>query len=157
MRCSGRAAIRRRLPPPLFKKGILKLEDLTPGTELRGKVLNVVDFGVFLDIGLKESGLVHISQLSPKFIRSPHDVVTVGQIVTAWVLLRSMMIAHIVDDGAANIIVAMFLSSASFSVCSSRLADSPSGSGSASNSSICSRSAGIASIATVRLTSIISR
>jgi uncharacterized protein len=74
------------LPPPLFKKGILKLEDLTPGTELRGKVLNVVDFGVFVDIGLKESGLVHISQLSPKFIRSPHDVVTVGQVVTAWVL-----------------------------------------------------------------------
>jgi uncharacterized protein len=77
---------REDLTPPLFKKGILKLEDLTPGIELRGKVLNVVDFGVFLDIGLKESGLVHISQLSPKFIRSPHDVVTVGQIVTAWVL-----------------------------------------------------------------------
>jgi uncharacterized protein len=77
---------REELPPPLFKKGILKLEDLTPGVELRGKVLNVVDFGVFLDIGLKESGLVHISQLSPKFIRSPHDVVTVGQVVTAWVI-----------------------------------------------------------------------
>jgi uncharacterized protein len=77
---------REELPPPLFKKGILKLEDLKPGIELRGKVLNVVDFGVFLDIGLKESGLVHISQLSSKFIRSPHDLVTVGQIVTAWVL-----------------------------------------------------------------------
>jgi uncharacterized protein len=77
---------REELQPPLFKKGILKLDDLKPGTELRGKVLNVVDFGVFLDIGLKESGLVHISQLSPKFIRSPHDVATVGQIVTAWVL-----------------------------------------------------------------------
>jgi uncharacterized protein len=77
---------REDLAPPLFKKGILKLEDLKAGTELHGKVLNVVDFGVFLDIGLKESGLVHISQLSTKFIRSPHDVVTVGQIVKAWVL-----------------------------------------------------------------------
>jgi len=54
--------------------------------ELRGKVLNVVDFGAFVDVGLKESGLVHISQLSTKFIRSPHDLVTVGQVVTVWVL-----------------------------------------------------------------------
>lgn len=77
---------REDLTPPLLKKGVMKLEDLTPGTEVRGKVLNVVDFGVFVDIGLKESGLVHISQLSTKFIRSPHDVVAVGQIVTAWVL-----------------------------------------------------------------------
>jgi uncharacterized protein len=73
-------------PPPIFKQGVQKLEDLTPGKELRGKVLNVVDFGAFVDIGLKDSGLVHVSQLSTRFIRSPHDAVTVGQVVTVWVL-----------------------------------------------------------------------
>jgi uncharacterized protein len=77
---------REDLPPPIFKKGVLKLEDLKPGMELRGKVLNVVDFGAFVDIGLKDSGLVHISQLSTKFIRSPHEVATVGQVVTVWVM-----------------------------------------------------------------------
>src|SRR5262249_33570231 len=55
---------REDLPKPIFKKGILKLEDLTPGMELKGTVLNVVDFGAFVDIGLKDSGLVHISQLA---------------------------------------------------------------------------------------------
>jgi uncharacterized protein len=77
---------REDLPPPIFKRGILKLEDLKPGMELRGQVLNVVDFGAFVDIGLKDSGLVHISQLSTRFIRSPHDVVAVGQVVTVWVM-----------------------------------------------------------------------
>ncbi len=77
---------REDLPPPIFKKGVLKLEDLQPGMELHGTVLNVVDFGAFVDIGLKDSGLVHISQLSTRYIRSPHDVVSVGQVVTAWVM-----------------------------------------------------------------------
>ncbi len=77
---------REDLPPPIFKKDILKLEDLTPGMELTGTVLNVVDFGAFVDIGLKDSGLVHISQLSRKFVRDPHDVVAVGDIVRVWVL-----------------------------------------------------------------------
>lgn len=73
------------LPKPAFRKGILKLEDLQPGMELTGTILNVVDFGAFVDIGLKDSGLVHISQLANRFIRSPHEVVSVGDIVSVWV------------------------------------------------------------------------
>ncbi|MBD3675881.1 MAG: RNA-binding transcriptional accessory protein [Planctomycetaceae bacterium] len=71
---------------PTFKKGILKLEDLHAGMELTGTVLNVVDFGVFVDIGLKDSGLVHISQMSTGFVKSPHEVVGVGDSITVWVL-----------------------------------------------------------------------
>ncbi|MDX2037268.1 MAG: Tex-like N-terminal domain-containing protein [Isosphaeraceae bacterium] len=71
---------------PIFKKGVLKLEDLSAGMELKGTVLNVVDFGAFIDIGLKDSGLVHISQLANRYIKSPHDVVSVGDVVTAWVI-----------------------------------------------------------------------
>jgi transcriptional accessory protein Tex/SPT6 len=74
------------LPPPIFKKGILKLEDLQPGMELKGTVLNVVDFGAFIDIGLKEGGLAHISQMANRYIKSPHEVVAVGDVVTVWVL-----------------------------------------------------------------------
>lgn len=77
---------REDLPKPIFRTGILRIEDLTPGLLLRGTVLNVVDFGVFVDIGLKDSGLVHISELADQFIRSPHDVVAVGDVVTTWVL-----------------------------------------------------------------------
>ena len=74
------------LPKPIFKKGVLKLEDLSAGMELKGTVLNVVDFGAFVDIGLKDSGLVHISQLANRYIKSPHDVVSVGDVVTVWVM-----------------------------------------------------------------------
>jgi uncharacterized protein len=77
---------REDLPKPFFKKGVLKLEDLEVGMELLGSVLNVVDFGAFVDIGLHDSGLVHVSQLSSRFVRDPHDVVSVGQIVKVWVL-----------------------------------------------------------------------
>jgi uncharacterized protein len=77
---------REDLPKPIFKKGILKLEDLQPGMELKGTVLNVVDFGAFVDVGLKDSGLVHISQLANRYIRSPYDVVAVGDVVTVWVI-----------------------------------------------------------------------
>ncbi|HEV3083984.1 MAG TPA: Tex-like N-terminal domain-containing protein [Gemmataceae bacterium] len=77
---------REDLPPPIFKKGILKLEDLQPGMELKGTVLNVVDFGAFVDIGLKDSGLVHISQMANRYIKNPYDVVAVGDVVTVWVL-----------------------------------------------------------------------
>jgi transcriptional accessory protein Tex/SPT6 len=77
---------REDLPLPVFKKGILKLDDLQPGMELRGTVLNVVDFGIFVDIGLKDSGLVHISQIANRFIKNPYDVVAVGDIVNVWVL-----------------------------------------------------------------------
>ncbi len=74
------------MPPPIFKKGILKLEDLQQGMELKGTVLNVVDFGAFVDVGLKDSGLVHISQMANKYIKSPYDVVSVNDIVTVWVM-----------------------------------------------------------------------
>jgi uncharacterized protein len=77
---------REDLPKPFFKKGVLKLEDLEVGMELMGSVLNVVDFGAFVDIGLHDSGMVHISQLSSRYVRDPHEVVTVGQIVKVWVL-----------------------------------------------------------------------
>jgi uncharacterized protein len=77
---------REDLPEPIFKRGILKLDDLATGMELTGCVLNVVDFGAFVDIGLHDSGLVHISHLANKFIRDPHDVVAVGDIVKVWVL-----------------------------------------------------------------------
>jgi uncharacterized protein len=77
---------REDLPPPVFKKGVLKLEDLQAGMELKGTVLNVVDFGAFVDIGLKDSGLVHISQMANRYVKSPYDVVSVGDVVTVWVL-----------------------------------------------------------------------
>lgn len=76
---------REELPPPVFKHGVLKMEDLTPGMELSGTVLNVVDFGAFVDIGLHDSGLVHVSQMANRFIRDPHEVVAVGDVVKVWV------------------------------------------------------------------------
>ncbi len=77
---------REDVPPPIFKKGVLKLEDISPGMELKGTVLNVVPFGVFVDIGLKESGLVHISQMANRYIKSPYDVVSVGDVIAVWVM-----------------------------------------------------------------------
>jgi protein Tex len=77
---------REDLPPPIFKHGVLKLEDLEPGMELAGTVLNVVDFGCFVDIGMHDSGLVHVSHLADRYIRDPHEVVTVGDVVKVWVL-----------------------------------------------------------------------
>ena len=77
---------REDLPPPVFKQGVLKLEDLAAGMELTGTVLNVVDFGAFVDIGMHDSGLVHVSQLADRFVRDPHDVIAVGDVVKVWVL-----------------------------------------------------------------------
>ena len=76
---------REDLPPPIFRKGIVKLDDLAEGMQLIGTVLNVVDFGAFVDIGLSDSGLVHVSQLANQYIRDPHDVVSVGDNVKVWV------------------------------------------------------------------------
>lgn len=73
-------------PQPLLKSDLLKLEDLQTGMELQGTVRNVVDFGAFIDCGIKEAGLVHISKLSDKFIKHPLEVVKVGQIVKVWVV-----------------------------------------------------------------------
>lgn len=77
---------REELPPPIFRTDVLKIEDLTPGMELHGTVRNVIDFGAFVDIGIKNDGLVHISQLSDRFVKHPMDVVSVGDNVTVWVL-----------------------------------------------------------------------
>jgi len=77
---------RDELPPPIFSTDVLKIEDLKPGMELKGTVRNVIDFGAFVDIGLKNDGLVHISQLSDRYVKHPMDVVSVGDIVTVWVL-----------------------------------------------------------------------
>jgi protein Tex len=76
---------REDLPPPIFRKDVVKFEHLQQGMELRGTVLNVVDFGAFVDVGLSDSGLVHISQLSAGYVRDPHDVVAVGDQVRVWV------------------------------------------------------------------------
>ena len=76
---------RDELPRPLLKKDVLKLEDLKAGMELQGTVRNVVDFGAFVDIGVKQDGLVHISKLSKRFVKHPLDVVSVGDVVTVWV------------------------------------------------------------------------
>ena len=76
---------RNDLPSPIFKKGILRLVDLREGMELKGTVLNVVDFGAFVDIGLKDSSLVHISQFSNDYVKHSHDVVSVGSVITVWV------------------------------------------------------------------------
>ncbi|MBK3494506.1 RNA-binding transcriptional accessory protein [Viridibacillus sp. YIM B01967] len=72
-------------PQPLLKKDILKMEDLQPGMEMQGTVRNVVDFGAFVDIGVKQDGLVHISKLKSGFVKHPLDVVALGDIVTVWV------------------------------------------------------------------------
>ncbi|ALC92995.1 hypothetical protein AM500_24480 [Bacillus sp. FJAT-18017] len=76
---------RDEMDAPLLKKDVLKLEDLKPGMELQGTVRNVVDFGAFVDIGVKQDGLVHISKLKKQFVKHPLDVVSVGDVVTVWV------------------------------------------------------------------------
>ncbi len=77
---------REDLPRPIFKHGIVKLEDLTVGMELSGTVLNVVDFGAFVDIGMHDCGLVHVSQIADRFVRDPHELLAVGDVVKVWVL-----------------------------------------------------------------------
>lgn len=77
---------RENLPKPLFKSSILKIEDLTEGMILEGTIRNVVDFGAFVDIGVKHDGLIHVSQLADKFIKSPHEMVAVGDVVKVKVL-----------------------------------------------------------------------
>ncbi|MCA9246238.1 MAG: RNA-binding transcriptional accessory protein [Planctomycetales bacterium] len=71
--------------PPLFRKDVVKLEDLCEGMELMGTVLNVVDFGAFVDIGVSDSGLVHISQIANNYVRDPHERLAAGDLVKVWV------------------------------------------------------------------------
>ena len=77
---------REELPAPLTRKAIVKLSDIKPGTIMRGTVRNITDFGVFVDIGIKQAGLIHISELSQKRIKHPLDVVSVGDILTVMVI-----------------------------------------------------------------------
>ncbi|HAZ1174230.1 TPA: RNA-binding transcriptional accessory protein [Enterococcus faecium] len=77
--------MRDEMPAPLLRTDVLSMEDLKPGMELTGTVRNVIDFGAFVDIGVKQDGLVHILKLSKKFVKHPTDVVSVGDIVTVWI------------------------------------------------------------------------
>ena len=77
---------RDELPKPMLRTGIMDMNSLTEGMELTGTVRNVIDFGVFVDIGVHQDGLVHISQLSDRFVKHPLEVVKVGDIVNVKVL-----------------------------------------------------------------------
>ena len=70
----------------MLRTDVMGIEDLKPDMELKGTVRNVIDFGAFVDVGVHQDGLVHISQISNRFIRHPSEVLKVGQIVTVWVL-----------------------------------------------------------------------
>jgi len=72
--------------PPILRADVLKMEDLQPGMWLKGTVRNVVDFGAFVDIGVKQDGLVHVSELANRFVKNPLDVVQVGDVVDVRVL-----------------------------------------------------------------------
>ena len=78
--------IRDSLPQPVLRADVLNMEDLKPGMEFMGTVRNVIDFGVFVDIGVHQDGLVHISQVSNRYIKHPSEVVKVGDIVKVWVM-----------------------------------------------------------------------
>ena len=89
---------RDELPPPILRTDVMEAKDLKPGMELQGTVRNVIDFGVFVDIGVHQDGLVHISKL-PRRVRHPSELLTVGDIVTVWVLE--------VDEGKKRISLTM--------------------------------------------------
>ena len=77
---------RDELPPPVLRTDVLDIADLRPGMELTGTVRNVIDFGAFVDIGVHQDGLVHISRMADRFIRHPSEVVSVGDVVRVWVV-----------------------------------------------------------------------
>lgn len=77
---------RDELPPPLLRTDVMDMNDLKAGMELTGTVRNVIDFGAFVDIGVHQDGLVHISQITDKYIKHPSEVLKVGDIVTVWVI-----------------------------------------------------------------------
>jgi len=78
--------LRDELPPPMLRTDVMDMKDLKEGMELKGTVRNVIDFGVFVDIGVHQDGLVHISQITNRYIKHPSEVLKVGDIVTVWVL-----------------------------------------------------------------------
>ena len=77
---------REEMPKPILRSDVLEMKDLKPGMELKGTVRNVIDFGAFVDIGVHQDGLVHISRMSDKYIKHPLEVVSVGDIVDVTVL-----------------------------------------------------------------------
>ncbi len=77
---------RDELPPPLLRSDVLDMSDLKEGMTLKGTVRNVIDFGAFVDIGVHQDGLVHISEICDKFIKHPSEVLSVGDVVTVRVL-----------------------------------------------------------------------
>ena len=77
---------REDMPKPILRSDVLKLDDLKEGMILMGTVRNVIDFGAFVDIGVKHDGLVHISEMSDKYIKNPSDLVSVGDIVKVKVI-----------------------------------------------------------------------
>ena len=74
------------LPKPVLRTDVLAIEDLAPGMELMGTVRNVIDFGAFVDIGVHQDGLVHISRMANRFIKHPAEVVQVGDVIKVWVV-----------------------------------------------------------------------
>ena len=77
---------REEMPKPILRSDVLEMKDLKPGMELKGTVRNVIDFGAFVDIGVHQDGLVHISRMSDKYIKHPLEVVSVGDIVDVTVM-----------------------------------------------------------------------
>ncbi len=77
---------RDEMPRPILRTDVLEMKDLTPGMVLKGTVRNVIDFGAFVDIGVHQDGLVHISQMTDRYIKHPMEVVSVGDIVEVKVL-----------------------------------------------------------------------
>lgn len=98
--------MRDEMPAPLLRKDVLSMEDLKSGMELIGTVRNVIDFGAFVDIGVKQDGLVHISKLSKRFVKHPKDVVSVGDIVTVWIeqvdVKKGRISLTMLDPGASK-------------------------------------------------------
>ncbi|MEG0485977.1 MAG: helix-hairpin-helix domain-containing protein, partial [Oscillospiraceae bacterium] len=78
--------MRDELPKPILRTDVMDMNDLKPGMELVGTVRNVIDFGAFIDIGVHQDGLVHVSQICERFIRHPAEVLKVGDVVTVWVI-----------------------------------------------------------------------
>jgi uncharacterized protein len=74
------------MPAPIFRKDILKIEDIESGMIFKGKVRNIVDFGAFIDIGLKQDGLLHISEMSQMYVNDPFEIVEIGQNIEVKVL-----------------------------------------------------------------------
>ena len=78
--------MRDTLPKPLLRSDVMGIEDLHPGMELTGTVRNVIDFGAFVDLGVHQDGLVHVSQMADRFVRNPREVLKVGDVVHVKVL-----------------------------------------------------------------------